>query len=153
MTLIDYGPDTFETRALGSAKEAGVCRESTSVSWIDVVGLHDTPLLEEIGQNFGIHPLVLEDIGNTDQRPKLDLGEQQLFIVAKMLRVGKGEAMTIDVEQVSFIVGPNYLLTFQEKEGDVFESVRERIRQNKGRLCKSGPDYLAYALLDLIVDN
>lgn len=153
MTLIDYGPDELTVRTLGSAREAAACKDSAPISWLDVTGLHDMPLLEEIGRGFGIHPLVLEDIANTDQRAKLDLGEQHLFIVAKMLRVVAGEVMSVDAEQVSFILGPNYLITFQEKEGDVFEPVRERLRQNKGRLRRSGPDYLAYALLDLIVDN
>jgi magnesium transporter len=153
LSLIDYTPDSLAIRPLKSAAEAVECKESPSVSWINITGLHDTALLEEIGRGFEIHPLILEDIGNTDQRPKLDLGERHLFIVAKMLKVIQGETLTLDSEQISFIVGPNYLLTFQEKEGDLFDPVRERIRQSKGRLRKTGPDYLAYALLDLMVDN
>lgn len=153
MTLVEYGPGALEIRPLGTPAEAAAARETSLVSWVDIIGLHDAALLEEIGRGFGIHPLVLEDIANTDQRPKLDFGEDQFFLVAKMLRLGKDGAMEVDVEQVSFVVGPKFLLTFQEKEGDVFEPVRERIRQNKGRLRKCGPDYLAYALLDLIVDN
>lgn len=153
LNLIDYSPDTLTMKPLKSAAEAVKFEGTPSVSWINIIGLHDTGLLEEVGRCFQIHPLILEDIGNTDQRPKIDLGERHLFMVAKMLRVIKGKQLEIDTEQVSFIVGADYLLTFQEKEGDLFDPVRERIRQNKGRLRKSGPDYLAYALLDLIVDN
>lgn len=153
LSLIDYTPDSLTFRPLQSAAEAITFKDSPSISWINITGLHDTALLEEIGRGFEIHPLILEDIGNTDQRPKLDLGERHHFIVAKMLKVIQGETLTLDSEQISFIVGPNYLLTFQEKEGDLFNPVRERIRQSKGRLRKTGPDYLAYALLDLMVDN
>ena len=153
LSLIDYTPDSLVIKPLSSAAEAVAVKDTPSVSWINITGLHDTALLEEIGRGFEIHPLVLEDIGNTDQRPKLDLGERHLFIVAKMLKVIQGEVLTLDSEQVSFIVGPDYLLTFQEKEGDLFDPVRERIRQSQGRLRKTGPDYLAYALLDLMVDN
>jgi len=153
LSLIDYTPDSLVIKPLSSAAEAVAVKDTPSVSWINITGLHDTALLEEIGRGFEIHPLVLEDIGNTDQRPKLDLGERHLFIVAKMLKVIPGEVLTLDSEQVSFIVGPDYLLTFQEKEGDLFDPVRERIRQSQGRLRKTGPDYLAYALLDLMVDN
>lgn len=153
IALIDYGPEELTFSALGSATEAAACRKTPSVSWINVTGLHDTKLLEEIGREFEIHPLLLEDIANTDQRPKLDPGDKQIYLVAKMLKVLKNDRADVDVEQVSFILGPNYLLTFQEKEGDVFEPVRERIRQSKGRIRKSGPDYLAYALLDVMIDN
>lgn len=153
IALIDYTPDSLKASSLGTASEAAAFRDSPSVTWINITGLHDTALLEEIRRGFEIHPLMMEDIANTDQRPKLDLAEHQLFIVAKLLRVKKSPELDMEIEQISFVVGPHYLLTFQENETDPFEPVRERIRQNKGRLRKSGPDYLAYALLDVIVDN
>jgi len=153
MVLIQYDAETLTTGTLKNAAEAVQDRESSSTSWIDVVGLHDTELLADIGRGLGLHSLVMEDIANTDQRPKLEVTTSHIFMVAKMLRVPENGKEGIDVEQVSFVIGPRYLLTFQEKPGDVFEPVRERLRQNKGRIRKAGPDYLAYALLDMVVDN
>jgi magnesium transporter len=122
------------------------------VTWINIDGLHQIEILEKIGECYGLHPLVLEDILNTDQRPKMEDYSNYIYIVLKMLDQGN-KSNEIATEQISLILGPNFVFSFQEKEGDVFDPIRERIRNGKGRIRKMGADYLAYALLDSIVDN
>ena len=152
ITLIRYNETLHEERVLASLREGAAARESGTVTWINVDGLHQTELLDEAGTLFGIHPLVQEDILNTEQRPKLEDYDDYLFIVLKMLFYDD-EAEAIRTEQVSLVLGPDYVLSFQEQPGDVFDGIRERLRVNKGRLRKLGPDYLAYALIDAIVDG
>ncbi|PLX86607.1 MAG: magnesium and cobalt transport protein CorA [Desulfuromonas sp.] len=151
ITLISYGPERLEEGALRSPSEA---RETGAggVSWLNLDGLHDVPLIEAFGKKYGLHPLVLEDILNTGGRPKLEDYGDYLFLVAKMLFHDE-EAGEIRTEQVSFVLGSGYVLSFQEEAGDVFNGVRERLRSGKGRIRRMGPDYLAYALLDAIVDS
>ncbi|MSR07103.1 MAG: magnesium/cobalt transporter CorA [Gemmatimonadetes bacterium] len=128
-------------------------KETKTVSWINVDGIHEVPVIERLGQLFGVHALILEDILHSGQRPKIeDLGNC-LYIVLKMLTPGEGKS-GVEWEQLSMLVGENFLLTFQEKPGgDFFDPVRQRIRQDKGRIRKCGADYLAHALIDVIVDN
>ena len=116
-------------------------------------GLHQVELLERLNDCFGLHPLVLEDILNTDQRPKMEDFGDYLYIVLRMLDLDKKNGNAVVSEQISLILGKNFVLTFQEKEGDLFDPLRERIRNGKGRLRKMGPDYLVHALLDAIVDQ
>ncbi|HKP00358.1 MAG TPA: magnesium/cobalt transporter CorA [Nitrospiraceae bacterium] len=122
-----------------------------SVTWVNVSGVHRTDILESFGKQFQLHSLLLEDIANTDQRPKLDDYETCLFLVLKMLSVT--DRQDIVVEQVSLVFGRNFVLSFQENGTDVFTSVRDRLRGGKGRLRQSGSDYLFYALVDAIVDQ
>ena len=122
-----------------------------SVTWINVDGLKHTDQIENIGKQYDLHPLVLEDIVNTTQRPKIDVYEGYLFVVLKMLYYDKNEKIII--EQVSFVLGKNYVLTFQESEGDVFDFIRERLRLANGRIRGLKSDYLMYALIDAVVDN
>ena len=122
-----------------------------SVVWINVSGVHNVEVLEAIGKQFVLHPLLLEDIANTDQRPKLDDYETYFFLVMKMMSLT--DKKEIAVEQVSLVLGRNYVLSFQENGTDVFQPVRERLRGGKGRLRQSGADYLLYALVDAIVDQ
>jgi len=122
-----------------------------SITWVDVGGIHKMEVLESFGKQFQLHPLLLEDIANTDQRPKLDDYETYLFVVMKMLTVT--DRQDIIVEQVSLVLGKNFVLSFQENGTDVFQPVRERLRGGKGRLRQSGSDYLLYALVDSIVDQ
>jgi magnesium transporter len=122
-----------------------------SVVWINVGGVHDVQVLETLGKQFSLHPLLLEDVANTDQRPKLDDYEEYLFVVIKMLSLT--ERKEIAVEQVSLVLGRNYVLSFQENGTDVFQPVRERLRGGKGRLRQADSDYLLYALVDAIVDQ
>ncbi len=127
-------------------------KDAPGVNWINIDGLHQIEVLEKLGECYGFHPLVLEDILNTDQRPKMEDSGDYLYIVLRMLNYND-KSSEIETEQVSLILGPNFVFSFQEKEEDVFDPVRERIRNNKGRIRKMGADYLAYALLDSIVDN
>jgi magnesium transporter len=122
-----------------------------SVTWVDIGGVHNMEVLESLGKQFHLHSLLLEDIANTDQRPKLDDYETCLFMVLKMLSVT--DQQEIVVEQVSLVLGQNFILSFQENGADVFTSVRDRLRGGKGRLRQSGADYLLHALVDAIVDH
>ena len=122
-----------------------------SVIWINVGGVHNVEMVESLGKQFSLHPLLLEDVANTDQRPKLDDYETYFFLVIKMLSLT--DRKDIAVEQVSLVFGRNYVLSFQENGTDVFQPVRERLRGGKGRLRQSGADYLLYALVDAIVDQ
>ena len=153
VTVIDYDAHGhYETWEPHDLEEVVPLRTSNTVSWINVDGIHEVKVVERLGQLFGIHPLILEDILHAGQRPKIeDLGDHN-YIVLKMLEAIEGDRQ-LDWEQLSMIVGPNFLITFQEREGDIFGPVRQRIRQDKGRIRKAGPDYLAYALMDLVVDH
>ena len=150
--LINYNEDIFEKREIESAGEYAPFITSETVSWINVDGLHDTGPIREIGDLFSIHPLLLEDIVNTEQRPKVEEAESLVMIVLKMLMYDN-EMETVESEQVSLIVKDRSLISFQEKEGDVFSGIRERLEKNRGRIRKMGADYLAYSLIDAIVDN
>ncbi|MDX9940187.1 MAG: magnesium/cobalt transporter CorA [Sphaerochaetaceae bacterium] len=150
--LIQYHEQFFEDIRVSSVKELRERRREGTVGWIDINGLHDTELIAQVGEAFDIHPLTLEDIVNTGQRPKAEEFEHYISIMIKMMRLEHKDGR-IHSEQLSIIQGSDFLITFQEKPGDVFEPVRERLRSVKGRHRKSGTDYLAYTLLDTIVDN
>lgn len=122
-----------------------------SVIWINVGGVHQVDIVEALGKQFMLHPLLLEDVTNTDQRPKLDDYETYVYLVIKMLSLT--DRKEIAVEQVSLVLGRNYVISFQENGTDVFQPVRERLRGGKGRLRQSGADYLLYALVDATVDQ
>ncbi len=153
ITLIDYDEAKFQESQLKTVEECFPFREKPTVTWINVEGVHDAKVIEKLGTCFGLHPLVLEDILNTDQRPKMEVYGDYLYIVLKML-YGSDPNRLVESEQVSLICGSNFVLSFQEgKEGDVFNPVRERIRSGKGLVRKTGSDYLVYSLIDTIVDN
>ncbi len=151
--VMDYGPDACHVQRPVKIEDTYALRDSESVSWIDIEGLHDTDLLARFGDHFGLHPLVLEDILNTHQRPKLEEYDDYFYIVARMLIAGKTPEDPFHSEQVSFILGKHFIATFQEIPGDVFDPVRNRVEQGRGKSRKSGADYLLYTLLDAIVDN
>ena len=150
--VIDYDRVQLKEDELKDIAAGTEFKRTKTVSWINVDGLHDLALMKEIGSTFDLHPLLMEDILNTGQRPKLEEFENCLFLVLKMLRYDKEKQMIIS-EQLSMVLGDTFLLTFQEQPGDVFEPVRERIRKQKARIRASGIDYLAYALLDCVVEN
>ena len=147
ITLLDYDEQRVEEKELPVVDECLLFKEKESVTWINVTGLHQVELLERLNDCFGLHPLVLEDILNTDQRPKMEDFGDYLYIVLRMLDLDKKNENAIVSEQISLILGKNFVLTFQEKEGDLFDPLRERIRNGKGRLRKMGPDYLVHALV------
>ena len=150
--VIDYDGTQLKEDELKDIAEGAEFKRTNTVTWINVDGLHDLALMKEIGGTFDLHPLLMEDILNTGQRPKLEEFDNCLFLVLKMLRYDK-EKQIIVSEQLSLVLGDAFLLTFQEQPGDVFEPVRERIRKQKARIRTSGIDYLAYALLDCVVQN
>ncbi len=150
MTLFSYAGAQCDERVVTDANELRPPVDET-VSWINVGGVHQIDVLEAFGKHFNLHPLLLEDIANTDQRPKLDDYDTYFFLVMKMLTTT--EQGDIQVEQVSFVTGRNYVLSFQENGTDVFGSVRDRLKGGKGRLRQNGSDYLLYALIDAVVDQ
>lgn len=122
------------------------------VTWINIEGSHDIKTIEKAGKKFSLHPLMLEDISSPDQRPKLDEYDDNLFLTLRALEYDSTKGH-LDSDQMSFVLGKNYLLTFQEKVGDSFDPNRERIRHGKGKTRKCGSDYLMYSLLDNVVDH
>lgn len=154
ISTLEYNLEQVWERQLDAATLPQACRlhPEAKVSWINLDGLHQIDYLETLGRCFNLHPLVQEDILNTEHRPKLEEFPEHLFIVVKMLQFDD-VSNEIRTEQVSLILGQNHVITFQEQVGDVFDGVRERIRNAKGRVRKMGADYLAYVLLDAIVDN
>jgi len=152
ITIIDYDETQFQEKEVETVEECFPFKDKPSVTWINIDGVHQVEVIEKIGAHFGIHSLILEDIMHTVQRPKIEDFEDYIFVVVKMIYYDEKEN-EIKAEQVSIILGTNFVISFQEKEGDVFDHVRERIRRNKGRIRKMKPDYLAYALIDTIVDH
>ncbi len=152
ITYIDYDEQNFEEKQVANIEECFKFKDTKTVTWINIDGIHDIVLIEKLGKQFDLHPLILEDILNTDQRPKLEDFDNYLFIVLKMLSYNDEKQM-VEAEQVSLVLGNNFLISFQERVGDVFEIIRDRIRNAKGRIRKMGADYLAYTLMDAIVDS
>jgi magnesium transporter len=152
ITIIDYDETQFEEKRVDTIEQCFPFKDTPTVTWINIDGIHEVEIIEKIGKHFDIHPLVLEDILNTGQQPKMEDLEQYVFVILKMLLYDEG-TKEIKPEQVSLILGPNFVITFQEREGDVFNPIRERIRKAKGRIRKMKADYLAYSLIDTIVDH
>ena len=150
ITVFNYAGVRCDEQQVLSVDELGPPTDE-SVTWVNVGGVHKMEILESCGKQFQLHSLLLEDIANTDQRPKLDDYETCLFLVMKMLSVT--DRQDIVVEQVSLVFGQNFVLSFQENGTDVFTPVRDRLRGGKGRLRQSRADYLFYALVDAIVDQ
>jgi len=152
ITIMDYDETQFQVRETETLEECYPFKDRPTIIWINIDGIHEIETLEKLGDCFGLHPLTLEDILNTDQRPKIEDYGEYIFIVLKML-YPDDDTGEILAEQVSLVLGKNFVISFQEREGDIFNSVRERIRSGKGRIRKMGADYLVYSLLDSIVDN
>ena len=152
MRVIAYGPNKLHEADCASIAEIKVLQKrEPTVLWLNVTGLADTSLLQEIGDHFGLHRLALEDVTSTDQRPKVEIYEKADFAVFRMAQHLPDRGL--DIEQVSFFLGDGFVITFQEREGDVFDPIRARIREARGRIRTAGSDYLLYALLDSVVDN
>lgn len=152
ITVMNYEGDQLRERRVDTVDELMELLDLPATTWINIDGIHDLSVIEKIGVHFGIHPLTLEDIVNTGHRPKVESFDNYLFMVLKMLQYNEaGEQITS--EQVSLLVGPRWLISFQEAPGDIFDPIRERLRKGKGRIRKSGCDYLAYALMDTVVDH
>ena len=152
INIIDYNEEHFQEKEVKSAGECFPYKDKSTITWINIDGVHEIKVIEEIGKLFNLHSLILEDIVDTDQRPKIKDFRDYIFIILKMLYCDK-KSNEMKVEQVSLILGKNYVISFQEREGDVFDFIRDRIRNNIGRIRKLGADYLVYSLMDAIVDN
>lgn len=150
--VIDYDEDHFDEKEISDVEGCCELKATSSVSWINVDGIHDVELMDSFKESFGLHPLVLEDIVHTGQRPKIEDYGEYIYIVFTMLTYDE-ERKEIKGEQVSLILSMNYVLSFQERPGDIFDLIRERLRNAKGRIRKMGTDYLAYALVDMVVDQ
>lgn len=149
---IRYNERLLEEKGIDDPYESLYEKDFRGVYWINVSGIHDVQTIEKIGINLDLHPLVIEDILNTFQRPKQeDLGHY-LFIVLQMLYYDQTEK-EVKSEHVNFILGANFVVTFQEQEGDVFNPIRERLKNARGKIRKKGADYLLYTLVDAVVDN
>ncbi len=151
LSRIEYREDRVE-ETTPDASSALAPTLTGSVLWLDVDGVHDSSMIETIGTSAGIHALLLEDVMHTGERPKLDESPTSLFVSLRMLRTAES-AERIDDEQVSLILGASWVISFQERQGDVFDAVRERIRAGRGRIRSCGPNYLFCSLLDAIVDH
>ena len=152
VSVIVYDQSGSSEIKLTSLEEYVPGLKEGAVTWLNVSGIHDLDIIHRVGKIFDLHPLLMEDVVSTDQRPKMEDYGNYAYITLKMLYFGKAGSEII-TEQVSIILGKNYVLTFQEPERDVFDPVRDRIRTGKGRIRNLGSDYLAYALIDTIVDN
>ncbi|UCC11327.1 MAG: magnesium/cobalt transporter CorA [candidate division WOR-3 bacterium] len=152
MTVIDYNEETFQEQKLDTVEKCQPFKKKPTVTWLNIDGLSNVEVIRKVGETFDLHPLILEDIVNTTQRPKFEDVDKYAFVVLKMLTFDE-EKNRIGIEQVSLVLGDNFVISFQERVGDVFEAVRDRIRQGKGRIRKAGSDYLLHALIDAVVDN
>jgi magnesium transporter len=149
---LSYNRETVKVTQISDIKGYLRNRDFQGVTWLDISGIHDISVIEQIGGKFNLHGLVLEDILNTFQRPKVEDFDENLFMVLKMLSYDT-EKRELCSEQVSFVAGADWIVTFQEQPGDVFQPIRDRIRMDKGKIRKMKADYLLYALVDAIVDN
>lgn len=152
ITALDYDADKVQELKGITLADIETFRNSPSVSWINIDGIHQARVIADLGAMFQLHPLVIEDILTPDQRPKMEIFDGYIYIVLKMLDYDEKNHEVIG-EQVSLLLTPHVVMCFQERPGDVFDPVRKRIRNGKGRIRTLGSDYLAYALLDTIVDR
>lgn len=151
LEVFDYNIDHLENRRLQSIEESFTFEMEDHVTWINLNGLNHTAEIENLCKHFQIHPLTQEDLVSVRQRPKVEDFDDYMMVVVKMLYFDADHELT--TEHLSFILGKDYLLTFQESSGDVFNPVRDRLIHSKGRVRQKGPDYLMYVLMDLIIDN
>ncbi|WP_283431883.1 magnesium/cobalt transporter CorA [Neorhodopirellula lusitana] len=155
ITTVHYSPTEHRTATVDSVDELSEAFSEDEVTWVDVQGFGDRSIMRKLGVLFGLHPLLLEDVVNVPQRPKSEPYEDQLLVIVRMVRMGepdKNGEPVVDIEQVSMVIANNYLITFQEKHGDVLDPVRSRLLANKGLIRKRGADYLAYVITDTIID-
>lgn len=150
LELIDYTENDLLEREINTIEEVLPYKDKESVTWLNITGLQNVKIIEEIQAKFNIHPLICEDIISTNQRPKIELFDDYIVIILQMLKLKDN---ILENEQVSIIIGKHYLLSFKETPGDIFSMVKQRIRNGKGRIRKNTSDYLAYALIDTIIDN
>ena len=152
LSIIDYDTTKFEVIQKATLKDAMDRKDTPPVSWINIDQLHDVELMEKLGSHYGIHPLLMEDILNTDLRPKVEDEEDYVMLSLKMLRYEDSNG-NLTTDQISLILGKNYVISFKEKPDNIFEPVINRLSSSKGTIRTRGADYLFYALSDVIIDN
>lgn len=152
ITIIDYDDMHIQEKEIKTIDECFPFKNKPTVTWINIDGIHQVEIIEKIGKHFKLHPLALEDIMHTKQRPKMEDFGDYIFIVLKIPYCDEKDNK-IKVEQISLILGPNFVISFQEIEKALFNPIRERLRNVKSRIRKFGADYLTYTLIDVIVDN
>ncbi len=152
ITIISYNKEGFIEKNVEDIEECQPFKDTPGVNWINIDGIHLVDIIYNTGKYFKLHPLLLEDIMNTEQRPKMEDFNDNIFIVIKMLSYNKDTDELLH-EQVSLVLSSNIVISFQEREGDIFDPVRNRIRKGMGQIRRMGADYLAYALVDIIIDN
>ena len=150
--VVDYNETTFEEKELDTIEEALPYTEKPTTTWINIDGLHQVDIIEKVGTYYNLHPLVLEDILHTGQHPKMEDFDDHLFVIVNLVYYDDGQD-EFRSDQFSMVFSPRFVISFQEGHGEFFNPILERLRQGKGRIRKRGPDYLAYALIDIIVDN
>ena len=151
--VMHFSPDELTEEDVTDVGSLRAAHDPNTVTWVDIQGFGDQKLIRKIGEIFSLHLLAIEDVVNVPQRPKADTYDDQILLIVKMVRLKGDSGIDIDMEQVSIVLGKNYVLTFQERYGDVLGPVRKRIRVGKGPIRKEGSDYVAYAIFDTIVDG
>jgi len=149
--IINFDKQKVSREDSNNVENAFQYKGNNNITWININGLNHTQEIEKLGKHFSLHPLIIEDIVNTQQRPKIDDYDNYIFVVMKMLYHDANNEFVN--EHLSIVIGDDYVLTFQEADGDVFNGLRERIENARGRIRNSGTDYLLYALIDAVVDN
>jgi magnesium transporter len=150
ISIIDYSETEFQEKIVETAEECFPFKEKPTVTWINVIGVHDVNILQSLGTHFGLHPLVIEDIMNTYRRPKMEDYGEYIYIVVRMVYYDKEK---ISSEQISIVLRNNTVISFMEKEGNIFDPIKDRILNNKGLIRGMKADYLTYALIDAVTDN
>jgi len=153
LRVIDFDANNLEDNIIETVKEVLKYRDKDTVTWLNIDGLHNINLMNEISQKFALDPIILADVMNIEARPKVQEYDDCIFVSIKMLQQDTVGINLINVENLSLILTKSVLISFQEKKGDVFEPVRDRIRKQKKKIRTSGTDYLAFALLDIVIDN
>ncbi len=152
LAYMDYDEQHFQEKQGVSVEECLSFKDTATTTWINIDGIDEIPIIEKIGKAYDLHPLILEDIVTAGQRPKFDMYDQYAYVVLKMISYNHA-SQAVESEQISIVFGAHFVLSFQEKVGDIFDPIRDRIRFAKGRVRKMGADYLAYSLIDAIVDS
>tara|TARA_R110002073_G_scaffold313359_1_gene485210 strand:- start:1227 stop:2339 length:1113 start_codon:yes stop_codon:yes gene_type:complete len=153
ISVTQYNADKLLHHDIASVSELKQFLDSELITWVNIDGLHDISIVESIGQELSIHPLVLEDILSTHQRPKLEEYDDYFYLAIKSIHVDYKSDFNLQYEQISILLMSNYIITFQEKADDTFNSIHNRLHNQKSHLRRSGSDYLAYVMLDTIVDE
>jgi len=152
IAYLDYDEQDFQEKEGVAVEECFPFKNTATITWINIDGIDEIPIIEKIGKAYDLHPLILEDIVTAGQRPKFDMYDKYAYIVLKMLSYNH-TSQVIESEQMSVVFGANFVISFQEEPGDIFDPIRDRIRFAKGKARKMGADYLAYSLIDAIVDS